>query len=66
VYGIFLLSQKNIVMLIEMSKCLNNRCSQTTSLATKDKTRYFNSAKNMHMIPCWIDFHEIRESLRKT
>jgi len=50
---------------IETSKCLSNLCSQITSLATKDKTRYFDSTEYLDIVVCFTYFQAIKESLRK-
>lgn len=61
-----LLSQNNIDEVIETSKCSSNHLSQTTSLATKDKVLYSNSAKDLEIVPCLTNFQEMSESPRNT
>jgi len=56
-----LLSMRNIVESIETSKCLNNHCSQTTSLTIDDKIRYYNSIKDLDVVPCLTNFQEIED-----
>ena len=61
-----LLSQKNMIEGIVISKCSKSLLSQITSLDIEESARYSASAEDLDTMGCFFYSHDIRVSPRNT
>lgn len=53
-------------MIKRYSQCASNHCNQTISLVVDVIVGYSTLVEDLETIGCFLPFHEIRESSRKT